>query len=336
MSLHAVENVDDALDATREYLLPFELRRWLKLAVVVFFLGTGTSLPTTGFNGSSGGTTDGVSGAELPTTLPDGILPFVVAAVVVVVVAAVAFAVVGAIMEFVFVESLRSHEVAVRRYWSERWRQGLRLFGFRVAIGLPLLVVSVAWVGLFFGPAVLDVGWSIPFAVFLLGLPVLFVGGLLYGLVSSFTTVFVVPIMIETDSGVLSAWRRLWPSVRSDPKEYLVYLVLSLVLSLAAGVGASLVVALVAVVVLVPLAVVGVVTHLAVTITSTAGLVVAGVLAVVFVVAVVGCWALAQVPVVAYLRYYGLLVLGDIEESFDLIPDQRAAVRESDETTESA
>jgi len=39
--------------------------------------------------------------------------------------------------------------------------------------------------------------------------------------------------------------------------------------------------------------------------------------------------ALVQVPVQAYLRYYALLVLGDVEPEFDLVPDQRAAVRES-------
>ena len=37
--------------------------------------------------------------------------------------------------------------------------------------------------------------------------------------------------------------------------------------------------------------------------------------------------ALAQVPVVAYLRYHALLVPGDIEGGLDLIPDRRAAVR---------
>jgi hypothetical protein len=35
-----------------------------------------------------------------------------------------------------------------------------------------------------------------------------------------------------------------------------------------------------------------------------------------------------QVPVQTYLRYYALLVLGDVESSFDIVPDRRAAVRE--------
>lgn len=37
--------------------------------------------------------------------------------------------------------------------------------------------------------------------------------------------------------------------------------------------------------------------------------------------------ALAQVPVVTYLRYYALVVLGDVDSDLDLIPDRRGAIR---------
>jgi hypothetical protein len=60
------------------------------------------------------------------------------------------FALVGAIMEFVFIESLRTGDVSIRRSWSDRWRQGLRLFGFRIAIGLPALGLFVGWLAVLF------------------------------------------------------------------------------------------------------------------------------------------------------------------------------------------
>jgi hypothetical protein len=47
------------------------------------------------------------------------------------------------------------------------------------------------------------------------------------------------------------------------------------------------------------------------------------VLAVVFIIAVIVLAALVQVPILAYLRYYALLVLGDIEPDFDLISNRR-------------
>jgi len=39
-------------------------------------------------------------------------------------------------------------------------------------------------------------------------------------------------------------------------------------------------------------------------------------------------WTLAQVPVVTYLRYYALLVLGDIEETFHILSDRQLSRRE--------
>jgi hypothetical protein len=47
-----------------------------------------------------------------------------------------------------------------------------------------------------------------------------------------------------------------------------------------------------------------------------------------FVVSVVTLWLFVQVPVVTYLRYYALLVLGDVEAPLDLVSDRRTAVRE--------
>jgi len=35
---HAVENVEEAFGVTREFLTPINIRRWLKLALVVFFV----------------------------------------------------------------------------------------------------------------------------------------------------------------------------------------------------------------------------------------------------------------------------------------------------------
>ncbi|MFC7176725.1 DUF7544 domain-containing protein [Halosegnis marinus] len=39
MPLSATERLDDALDATLDLLTPFDAGRWLRLAVVAFFVG---------------------------------------------------------------------------------------------------------------------------------------------------------------------------------------------------------------------------------------------------------------------------------------------------------
>lgn len=327
MALYATQNIGDAFDITREFLLPFDLRRWVKLAIVAFFIGGGMSFPTSQFNMSE--TPEQLPETGAPFTVPEDILPIVATIIVVAVLLAVLFGVIGSIMEFVFIESLRTGNVSIRKYWDKRWRQGLRLFGFRIAITLPVLVIFLGWMALFLVPlATGGSGLLVPFAVFLLGIPFLFGVGLVYGLVTAFTTVFVVPIMIKEESSVLAGWRRLWPSVKANWKQYLAYAGIGFVLTVAAGLLASVVLGISAVVLLIPFGVLAGIAQVTVSLSSSIGLAVLAVLGLLFIVAMAGLWALVQVPILTYLRYYALLVLGDIDASFDIIADQRDIVRE--------
>ncbi len=333
MALHAIDDVSDAFGATAAFLFPFDLRRWAKLAVVALFAGGGLSLPT--FQAEVPGSVDRPTGGEVSgvapdaTGLPPDAVPIVVAVVAAVVLVGVAYSVVGAIMEFVFVESLRTEAVTIRRHWGRRWRQGLRLFGFRIAIGLPVLALLAGWIGLLAAPVLLEgVDPLVPVgALLLFGLPLIFLVGLLYALVASLTTVFVVPIMIETDGGVLAAWRRLWVSIRTHPKQYLAYVAVGFVLTVATGILASIVVGVAAVVLLMPFAILAVAVVFLFSLSSTVALVTLGAAGVLFVVSLFVLWLFVQVPVVTYLRYYALLVLGDLEASLDLVSDRRAEIR---------
>jgi hypothetical protein len=328
MALHALENVDEAFDVTREFLLPVSVGRWLKLAVVAFFVGA-TSFPTTGFN--AGGSTDpdpapgggGEFPVEVPAVVSENLVAIAVGLVVAAVLLGLAFAVVAAIMEFVLVESLRNGEVTLRRYWGRRWGQGLRLFGFRLAIGLPVVALFGGWLLVLVLPLILGGDPLLPLGLFFLLIPVVLLASIGYWLVNTLTTVFVVPIMISEGTGVLAAWRRLWGSMRTATNQYLGFVVLWLVLTFVAGLIAAFAGAALAALVLLPLALVGVVTYLTVSFSSTVGIAILAILAVLAAVALVVAWALVQVPVLTYLRYYALLVLGDVEPEFDLVAERR-------------
>lgn len=324
MSLQAVQNIGPAFTVTKEFLTPFNIRRWLKLALVVFFIGGGLSFPSFQFDMSP--PADQIPADELPISAPTDIVTLISALVVAAIILGIVFAIIGAIMEFVFIESLRTGDVSIRRYWSERWRQGLRLFVFRVLIGLPVLAIFLGWLALLFVPLFTGRELAVSFSAFLLGIPVMFLTGLGYGLIAGFTTVFVVPLMIQNDLGVLAAWRRLWRSIKVEWKQYLAYAFIGFLLTFAAGILASIVLGFATLVLLIPLAIVAGVTHVTVSLSSTIGLAILIVLMVLFGVIMVVLWALVQIPIVAYLRYYALLVLGDINESFDIIPNQRAAI----------
>ena len=326
MALHAVENVEDAFVVTREFLTPVSVRRWLKLALVVFFVGSGVSVPTAQFNTS---TPPGeVSTGDLPFSLPVDVVPLVVAVVAAGLLLVGLFALIGAILEFVLIESLRTGEVSLRRYWRQRWRQGLRLFGFRIAIGVPMIVLFVGWLALLVVPTFTGRDPTVSATAFLVGIPVVFLIGVLYALVSGLTTVFVVPLMIQADSGVLAAWRRLWGSIKTAWKQYLAYVVIAFLLTAAAGIIASIVVGIVAVVLLIPILIIAAVAHVTVSLSSTVGVVVVVALAVLFGLSMLVVGTLAQVPVVTYLRYYALLVLGDVEGSFDVLSEHQRSSEE--------
>ena len=333
MTLHAIDDVSDAFGATAAFLFPFDLRRWAKLAVVALFAGGGLSLPTLqaevpgSVDRPAGGDASGV--APDATGLPPDALGIVAAVVAAVVLVGVAYSVVGAIMEFVLVESLRTDEVAIRRHWGRRWRQGLRLFGFRLAIGLPALALVAGWIGLLAAPALLEgVDPLVPVAALLLfGLPLVLLAGLSYALVASLTTVFVVPIMIDTDGGVLAGWRRLWGSIRANPKQYLAYVAVGFALTVAVGLLASIAVGVAAVVLLIPLVILAVPVLFVLSLSSTLALVILGVAGALFALSILTLWLFVRVPVVTYLRYHALLVLGDVEVSLDLVPDRRAEIR---------
>lgn len=333
MPMHALEDLDDAYAATKSFLWPINRSRWLKLAIVVFFLGG----PGTGSNIIQ----SNIPAEQAPPTglppLPDigpriwVVVTIVVAAVVLI---GLLFLLIRSVMDFIFIESLRQEEVTVRRYWAQRWRQGVRLFGFRLVIGLFVLGSAATVAGFYLLPLMVNVGpgtggplTGISLVAVLLLFPVIVVLAVLVGLISGFTTVFVVPIMVLEDCGVIAGWRRLWPTITQHPWQYLAYAVAGFVLSIAGGILVAIAVGIAVIVLLIPFGILGAIGFFLLTTVPPFGIGVLAIVGLLFGLAVLVMVAIAQVPVVTYLRYYALFVLGDIEPDLDLIPDGRASVR---------
>ena len=332
MTLYAVDAIDDAVAATRSFLWPFDVGRWLRLALVVFFVGgTGGSAPAQfGGGASTGPGSQPGSPPQLPpeTVLPGGVELLVIGAVLAaIVVLVLGLLFVGSVMEFVFVESLRREEVSVRRYWRDRWRAGVRLFAFRVVLG----AVTLTLVGATLAPALLPaLSGDAPVAVglVLLAVPVLGVLAAVSGLIGGFTRNFVVPVMIAEDRSVLSAWRRFWPALTGEWKQYAAYVVLAFVLRAATGIATGVAVAFGALVAAVPFGLAGIVGVALLSVAEPVGAALIALSVLLFVLTVVAVALIVSVPVQTYLRYYSLFVLGDTDADFDLIAERRRALRE--------
>jgi hypothetical protein len=331
MALYALEALDDALAVTRRFLGDLGRTAWLKLAVVVLFLG-GPGVNFNAFQYGFGGSGDGngtLPGEVVPPQVGPGEWAVIAAIVGIIVLLGVVFGIVGATMEFVFVESLRSETVAVRRYWRRRWRQGIRLFGFRLVVGL-LVFGGVVLLSLpLLLPLVGGVAGGVAVALLFVLLPVFLVLAVAVGLINGFTTVFVVPIMVLEDCGVLAGWRRLWPTITAQWTQYLAYAVASLFLTMLGGLVVGVAAAVLAALLLLPFGLLFAVGIGLLAVAEPLGIAALVVVGLLYGLAVAAAAALVQVPVLAYLRYYALLVLGDVEPEFDLVPDQRAAVRDA-------
>ena len=135
--------------------------------------------------------------------------------------------------------------------------------------------------------------------------------------------------MIQGDHGVLAGWRRLWSSITDQPKQYVAYVFFSVVL----GIGASLVVTLLGLalflVLLIPFGIVAFICWAALG-EGVLALSLIGLLGAVFLTLAIAFGLLARVPLQSFLRYYAMLVLGDIDDSLDPVPAVRSAIRPDD------
>ncbi|SDZ81665.1 hypothetical protein SAMN04488065_0535 [Haloplanus vescus] len=324
-SWYAFAALSTARDATEDFLRPIDRGRWLRLALIALFVGIGGGLPTGSgnFNLPSGGGGGGGGGGAPPNVAPSlpesSVLAIVVALVVLAVGLILLWNLVGAVMEFVLVAGLRDRDLSIRASFREHFRPGLRLFGFRILVGLvSLLLIAIPLI------AVFGLGFSISAALFALVLPLMALFAIV-GLVSSvalgLTTDFVVPTMLTENRGVLDGWRRIWPTLRAEWKQVGLYVVAKFVLGIAVSLAVSIAVLVAAIVLAIPFAIVGGILFFAASAAGVhaAGWVIVAVFIALFVAALFVISLLAQAPALAFVRYYSLSVLGLLDSDLDLV-----------------
>ncbi|MFC4544485.1 hypothetical protein ACFO5R_21370 [Halosolutus amylolyticus] len=322
--MDAVDDLSDAIDATRNRLTPFDAGTWLKLSIIVLFVvGFSAGGPT--FPGGDAG-----SFAESPDTgpgpdptvddLPEDFFLYLAIAAGILLTLWLLFAFVSAVMEFAFIESLRSTEVHVRQYARRNVGRGARLFVFRALLSLlaaAIVLGPIAYVVLVRGPDALLAGWVI--AIVLLA----FLVYGLYAIVMRFTSEFVAPIMLLEDRGVLGGWRRFWGTFAANWTEYVVYLLLAWIILAVVQIAMGFLLLFGGLLLAIPF----VVLFLLAFALGDVGVFLAIPIGIVAVVVYALFYGLIWMPVRSYFQYYALLLLGDTNAELDLIPDQRAAIR---------
>jgi len=270
----AVDVIGSAFDHTQVQLTrPFRFGQWARLAVLA--LATGEM--------SSGGGCNSFKGlGNLPSKFPGnpqnfadpgdlltnlGLDPAVLLSMVMVLV--VGFLVLGlvwlyvsSISRFVLFESVLRKNCELHAGWNRWHAQGLRYFGWQLALSFVGLGVA----GVLFIPLLLPVFAAMRSheqpgpALFLAFLPMVFIFGIFGAvvlLIAVLTKDFVIPLMALDGVGVIEGWRRLLAMMKTEKGGYALYIVMKIVLAIGAAVVFGVLSSVVILVLLLPIGIVG-------------------------------------------------------------------------------
>ncbi|WP_410509820.1 hypothetical protein RSJ42_06280 [Methanosarcina hadiensis] len=257
MTWYAIDAVDRAFSRTRRALFePFDFWKWVKLAIIIFFVGgIGSNYGGSGSNyqaGSEDFVNDlpSIEPEEIPY-LPSGIsglgsgyiesispLAIIAAIIGLFVLFILVFSYISSTMEFVFVEALVKNEVHLRAYFRKFMRKGLNLLLIRLAIGIIFLVLLL----LSFLPFIPVLQSDSPdFAVpalvggFFWIFGVIIFLALIGAIIGSFLSL-AIPISIYRQTGILSAFRMVYRNFRKSWQEVLIYWFIRFALGLGVGI----------------------------------------------------------------------------------------------------
>lgn len=229
MSLHAVEKIEDAMERSKDILLPFEFKTWTRLAIITVFLG-GFGFSNIFFNmpfpsgeyGSSG--TNAMTGMATSIPTASGIAALGIVSAILAVV--VGFMYLSAVFKFVMFNSLRNKEVRIRRNIARNYVNGFKYLLFQLlmfAIGIGLFI---GWIGSFMVSPILGGLLVLP------AIPI----ALLLAIFSGIVHDFALQDLIEEDKGFIPAVKDSLYSVTDSWKQFGGYLLFRLIISMAIGV----------------------------------------------------------------------------------------------------
>jgi hypothetical protein len=258
MSWYAIDAIDRAFSRTKKALLePFDFWKWVKLAIIVFFVGGlgGSNYGGQGTNYQMGSED---FGNDFPAIEP-GVMPvfpydisrdglsyiqsidpvaIIAAAVIFFILLVVVFSYISSIMEFVFVESLVKNEVRLWAYSKKFMGKGFNLLLIRLSIVLLFFIIFVLAL-LPFIPVFITESPDFAIPAFIGGIFWIFGVIILLALIGAVINSFLslaIPLSIYRDTGILSAFKMVYRNFRKNWQEVLVYWFIRFLL----GIGISL------------------------------------------------------------------------------------------------
>lgn len=327
----AFKPITTAFEKAKKILLePFNAWTWLKLMIIVFFVGTGSSRISNQFSNMANYRTgpEDTAGIEqgITSLLSNStILGIIIVAALLIILVAVLFAYLRNVFSFVLIKALTSGDVHIIQPLKENLGRGFRLFVFTLAASILTLVVVLAFIAIAILLILLAVqaGTSsaagivtliLVICVIFLLILLMVLFSIAMGIFIGFTYDFVAPMVYFKGMGIVESWKWLWASIKKDWQQYGVYVITRWALELAVGLLSMIIIVPVALIFIAVL-VAGGILAAAVAKTSVALAVVLGlVLLVVLALFIIALMAISM-PIAVYFRYYSLDVLKHIDPS---------------------
>ena len=261
MSLYALENLDEAMEETKDLLLPFDFMTWTKIAIIAL-LASGVSIPNLPVGTQAGGPGDQLytpdSDFENTPDIASGIgdisMAGVTDAVAVAILALGAlfagfFLYVSSVFQFIYFQTVLDKKPSIVENIRKHAYRGLRYLGFQIGIvilALAALVVPAALWGTsqFMALVALVVFW-VPFAILL---------AVIMGLVHD----LVLLRMMEEKEGLIEASKNVWPDVKTGWRQVIAFLFVKFFISMAISVAVIMIVIAVAITLLIPFGIAGI------------------------------------------------------------------------------
>lgn len=322
----AFKPVTTAFEKTKKILLePFNVWTWIKLCIIVFFVGGASSFGNSFSNlfnyrePAPAGYADMFRNALSNS----GLVMLIIALIIVAVIIAILLAYLKNVFSLVFIRTLATGDVHVIRPMKENLGKGFRLFIFTLLLGLFTAAVAIILVvamvlclvlgiktGVGSAGAIALVALLALIIVLLLALLVAFC--IVMAIIIGFTYDFVAPMMLYKGMGVIQGWKYLYSLIKKEWKQFGLYVLVNWALRLIVGI-ITLIISFPIILVFLALAIVGVFTAIAVAKISSLllALVIIGILVGVLLFVII--MLVISMPVAVYFRYYSLDVLKQID-----------------------
>jgi hypothetical protein len=229
--------IEGAMTKTKQMLFePFDLTKWVKLAIILFFIGGSggggsnfTSNPSSGNFGDFGD----------PHSV-DQYMTYIVLAVLAFLLVIVLFSYISNVMQFVFVESVVRNHVTIRAYIRNNLGNGLRLFILNWTLGIVFLIAII--LSLLPALSVILKGEfsAIIFGSLLLFFVVIVLGSIILAIIGSFINL-AIPVMLYENVGILKALSKVISTAVHSIPQVLVYWLIRGLLGIIIGIAAAII-----------------------------------------------------------------------------------------------